>query len=54
MKYNGELNELLLNVQRNITKKQANNATVDKRHYQRTSEIKRETTIIEMVIKSCA
>ena len=31
MKYNGELNELLLNVQRNITEKQANNATVDKK-----------------------
>ena len=39
MKYNGEFNELLLNVQRNITEKQTNNATVDKRHYQRTSEI---------------
>ena len=37
-----------------LRKKQANNATVDKRHYQRTSEIKRETTMIEMVIKSCA
>ena len=36
-----------------LRKKQANNATVDKRHYQRTSEIKREK-MIEMVIKSCA
>ena len=35
-------------------RKQTNNATVDKRHYQRTSEIKREITIMEMVIKSCA
>ena len=33
-----------------LWKRQANNATVD----QRTSEVKRETTIIEMVIKSCA
>ena len=54
MKYNGGLNKLLLNVQKNMAKKTTNNATVDKRHYQRTSEIKRETTAIEMVIKSCA
>ena len=54
MKYDREINELLLNVQRNITGRQTNNATVEKRHYQRMSEIKRETTIIEMVIKSCA
>ena len=32
MKYNGELNELLLNIQRNITERISNNATVDKRH----------------------
>ena len=31
MKYNRELNELLLNVQRNITGRQTNNATVDKK-----------------------
>ena len=42
MKCDGELNELLPNIQGNITEKQANNAIVDKRHYQRTSEIKRE------------
>ena len=54
MKYDGELNELLLNIQRNMTEKQANNATSDQRHYQRTLEIKRETSMIEMMIKSCA
>ena len=31
MKYNGELNELLLNVQRNMTGKQADNVTIDKK-----------------------
>ena len=31
MKYNGELNELLLNVQRNMIDKQADNVTLDKR-----------------------
>ena len=31
MTYNGELNELLLNVQRNMTEKQADNVTIDKK-----------------------
>ena len=31
MKYNGELNELLLNVQRYMTGKQAGTATIDKK-----------------------
>ena len=30
MKYDGELNELLLSIQGNVTEKQANNATVNK------------------------
>ena len=54
MKYDRELNELLLNIQRNMTEKQANNATADQRHYQRTLDIKRETSMIEMMIKSYA
>ena len=31
MKYNGKLNEFLLNAQRNITEKISNNATLDKK-----------------------
>ena len=37
-----------------LQKKQVNNAKVDQRHYQRMLEIKRETTMIEMMIKSRA
>ena len=48
MKYNGKSNELLLNVQGKIDiqalwTKWANKATVDKKHYQRTSGNERET-----------
>ena len=60
MKYDGELNELLLNVQRNmknrhsgITERQVNNATVDKKHYQRMSENERKQQQIISAIKSC-
>ena len=35
MRYSGKLNELLLNVQRNITERISNNATVDKKAFSR-------------------
>ena len=54
MKYNGELNELLLNVQRNIMEKVDDNATVDKRHQQRIVRNQEGNILIKIVINSCA
>ena len=54
MKYNGELNELLLNVQRNITERISNNATVDKKAFSREYQKLRGKHNEKVVIKSCA
>ena len=51
MKYNRELNELLLNFQRLLRNKQVDNVTIDKKALSENVRIKRETTIIEIVIK---
>ena len=51
MKYNRELNELLLNFQRLLRNKQEDNVTIDKKALSENVRIKRETTIIEIVIK---
>ena len=50
MKYNRELNELLLNFQRLLRNKQEDNVTIDKKALSENVRIKRETTTIEMVI----
>ena len=52
MKYNRELNELLLNFQRLLRNKQEDNVTIDKKALSENVRIKREATIIEMVIKN--
>ena len=54
MKYNGELNELLLNIQRNITERISNNATVDKRHLAENVRNYEGNMTVKIVIKSCA
>ena len=52
MKYNRELNELLLNFQRLLRNKQVDNVTIDKKALSENVRIKREATIIGVVIKN--
>ena len=54
MKYNRELNGLLLNIQRNIMERISNNATVDKKAFSREYQNYEGNMTVKIVIKSCA